>query len=1676
MDRNAVGDVVIVGAGISGIQASLDLAASGFRVYLVDKAPAIGGHMAQLDKVFPTNDCSMCIESPKFVECDRHPNIEIVTNAEVETIEGEPGLFTVTLRKKPTYVGDACTGCGNCTLYCPVTIPNPYDQGLSSTKAIHVQFSQAVPKSAYIDPDACLYFREKKCVICKGVCQERAIDYSQKEQSIEVQAGAVILSPGYQPFDPKPRADYGYGQTSDVVTALEFERILNADGPYRGTVLRPSDEKPPKKIAWIQCVGSRQVTPGGNSYCSSVCCMYAIKQMILAKERDSEIEATIFHNDIRAHGKEFEQFYQRARALPGTRFIRSYVSMGHEVPESGNPTIRYSLDGRVDEEAFDMVVLSVGLTPPRGIEELSERLGIETNAHGFCKTGGSSSLDTSREGVFAAGAFTGPMDIPESVLSGSAAAALCGQFLSGRRGRLARKKEYPPERDISEEEPRVGVFVCHCGANIGSVIDVPSVVEYSASLKNVVHAEEMLFACSADATGLIAERTIEQGLNRVVVAACTPRTHEPLFQETLREAGINKYCFAMANIREHSSWVHSREKERATEKAKDKVRMSVARAGELRPLEEIELPIDKRGLVVGGGLAGMTAALGLAEAGFEVYLVEKEKELGGMARRIHRTLEGLDVQACLAELTKRVYADSLVHVLTDSRITDFSGYVGSFTTRVTRNESRHGRQQEIKHGITVIATGAEEHEPTEYLYGRDDRVVTLLELEDRIQRCDERVTTAGSLAMILCVGCREEERPHCSRVCCSQAIKCALQLKELDPGKDITILFRDMRTYGFQEDYYREAAEKGVRFIRYEPGSKPLVEAVEEDGRSVLRVTISDPILDKELAIDTDMVALAAAIVPSSDAEAVSRLFKVPLSRDGFLLEAHMKLRPVDCATEGVFLCGTAHFPKSIDETIRQAHASAGRAATVLSQDTFTSSGAVCEVREIGCLGCGLCEEACQFGAIELQDTPQGKESRVTVALCQGCGACNAVCPSDAISLRHFADSQILAEIDSAHSVPRPEAHFEPRILAFLCNWCGYAGADMAGVSRLQFAPNAREVRVTCSSRIHPKLIMDAFSEGSDGVLVCGCHLGDCHYGKANELTEETIAAARIALEEIGIDPARLRHEYISASEGAKYAERVDDFTTFLTGSGPIELTGEQEEGLAQWKLNAAPCQYACPIGTEVPAYVALIADRRFEEAMDVIRRDNPLPSVCARVCHHPCELKCQAGKTGDPIAIRALKRVATDHALQAGAYSVARESRNDGEKVAIVGAGPAGLTAGYYLAGKGYDVTIFDALPVAGGAAAVYIPEFRLPKDMLEADIENIENAGVRIRTNTRIGKDISFDELRASHRAVFVAAGAHRSRKLGVPGEDAAGVMDAMQFLKSVNLDEKVEVGKRVGIIGGGNAAVDAARVARRIGSCEEASLIYRRTRAEMPAFEEEIEATIEEGIEMQFLTAPSKVLSENGKLVGIECIRMELGEPDRSGRRRPVPIADSEFTIPLDTLLVAIGEAPDVSFLGEEHGIGLSAGERIAASAKTCATNVEGVFAGGDVVTGPNTIVDAMASGKEAAESIDRYIRGESLETERGIARPSVYVSPVEVTEEELAGARRPTAPCIPASERVNGDAEVECRLSEETAIKEARRCLRCDLGSEEGGRWPRFWKLPTSLDTVQLERAHEREVPE
>ncbi len=814
-----------------------------------------------------------------------------------------------------------------------------------------------------------------------------------------------------EPFDPKVREDYRYGQFRNVVTSMDFERLLCATGPYEGEIRRGNDLKHPRKVAWVQCVGSRQVIEGGNSYCSGVCCTYTQKQVILTKEHDAEAECTIFHNDVRSFGKDFERYYERANNLPNVRFIRSYVNIVREDPVTKNVTIRYATpDEGVKEEEFEMVVLSIGLNPPTDFKNIADKFGLELESHGFCKINPVNPMETSKAGVFVSGAFQGPIDIPESVFTASAASSQCGEMLNYRRGKLTTERIYPAERDVSKEEPRIGVFVCHCGANISRIVDVPATVEYALTLPNVVYAKQQLFSCATNSAKEISDITKEKGLNRVIVAACTPRTLEPLFRDTVREAGINQYYYEMANIREHNSWVHAKEKEDATKKAQDLIRMSVARAQLLEPLQEYDLPVDKNTLIVGGGIAGMTCALSIAGQGFRVHLIEKEKELGGLVRKIHTTLDGLDVQAYLRDLINKVYRHPLIYVYTDASILEASGYVGSFVTRVKSNRGT----TDIKHGAAVIAIGAEVYKPTEYLYGQDEKVLTHLELEEKITNKDENLLNAQSVVMIQCVGCRNTDRNYCSRVCCGESIKNALKLKEANPNMDVNILFRDMRTYGFKEDYYRLAADKEVRFIRYEAENPPKVEPAEEGGKRILRVTLPDPILNKMVALDADYVALAAAVIPAASTKEIANQFKVTLSPDEYFKEAHVKLKPVEFATDGVYLCGMAHYPKYINETINQAYGAAGRVLTLLTKDTVIASGSVCDVIEKKCMGCGACASACKYGAIEFVTTPQGKKAKVNPVLCKGDGLCNAKCPTGAISLKHFTDAEILSEVDAA--------------------------------------------------------------------------------------------------------------------------------------------------------------------------------------------------------------------------------------------------------------------------------------------------------------------------------------------------------------------------------------------------------------------------------------------------------------------------------------------------------------------------------------------------------------------------------------------------------------------------------------------------------------------------------------
>ncbi len=875
---------------------------------------------------------------------------------------------------------------------------SPAGQRVSSFSEVSLGYTEEEAKAEAARCLACGICSE--CLSCVYKCGLGAINHEMVENQEEVRVGSIILAPGYEVYNARLSQEYGLGRYPNVLNALQFERILSASGPTMGHVQRPSDGKVPRKIAFLQCVGSRDQN---HPYCSAVCCMYATKEAIIAKEHEKEVEPTIFFIDIRAYGKGFDAYYERARKEYGVRYVRCAISRVVEDPRTKNLRITY-LDegGEMQEEEFDLVVLSVGMVPSASTKELAKNVGIELDTNGFAKTDSREPLATTRPGVYVCGVFQGPKDIPETVAQASGAAAAASQILSQVRGNLVARKEYPPQKDVQEEEPRIGVFVCRCGNNIGGVVNVPAVKEYAASLGAVVFADENLYTCSQDTQEKIKKAIEEHRLNRVIVASCTPRTHEPLFQETIREAGLNPYLFDMANIRDQCSWVHMHEKEVATSKARDLVRMAVANARLIRPLEELTKGVIKRGLVIGGGLAGMTAALGLAEQGFEAVLAEKEAELGGNLRHLKTTLDGKDVSRYLEELTARVTQHPRIQVFTNAVITDFSGYVGNYKTSLMVGPRMFSR--DVEHGVTILATGGEEYKPKEYLYGQDERVLTQLEMEAFLHGDRRKIEELKEVVMIQCVGSRNEERPYCSRVCCAEAVKNALTLKSLNPKARVTLLYRDMRMYGTLEEDYARARKAGIRFLRYEEDRKP--EVTQEDGR--LRLTFYNPVLREKLSYQPDLLVLSAATIAADTAELASML-KVPRTADGFFLEAHMKLRPVDFSSEGLFLCGIAHSPKTIEESLSQAAAAVARACTVLAKDQIQISGVVSVVDPDKCAACLTCVRVCPYTVPVIN---KDGVAEIEAAMCHGCGICASECPGKAIKLQHFTDEQVMAKCD----------------------------------------------------------------------------------------------------------------------------------------------------------------------------------------------------------------------------------------------------------------------------------------------------------------------------------------------------------------------------------------------------------------------------------------------------------------------------------------------------------------------------------------------------------------------------------------------------------------------------------------------------------------------------------------
>jgi heterodisulfide reductase subunit A len=1001
--------VLVIGGGLGGIRAALDLAEAGRDVVLIDKAPSIGGLMTQLDRTFPTNNCDLCTLSPHLSESGRELHVELLPLTRLTHIEGEAGAFKVTLRSEPRYIDlNKCTACGECLNKFPECVL--FTPGLDHRAPTCMRYPQATPYAYSIDIDKCQNIEE-----LVRICQDGAILPQDTEEVLELEVGSIVLATGAGLFDPNVLDNFGGGKYPNVVTSLEYERILSASGPTFGELIRPSDGKPPKKIAWIQCVGSRNVNQVDAPYCSSACCMFALKEAIVTKERfQDDIETVIFYMDMRTCGKDYELYYQRAKNEYGIRFVRNRPHSVLLEQETGDLLITYTTaEGTFPErESFNMVVLSTGFRVPPDMVELAGELGIELNEHNFVRTTSFDPVATSRPGIYVCGLFQGPKDIPETMVQASAAACLASNHQKVIEEALEAEEEFPsedgeefpPERDVSGEESKIGVFVCDCGYNIGGLVNVDDIVEYARGLPQVDVAEMVGHGCSRKSLEHIKDVVRARHLNRVVMGACSPRTHETLFQDTIRRAGLNKYLLEMANIRDQDTWVHLDNPREASNKAKDLIRMAVSSAALSHPLTDNVLPMNTDILVVGGGVTGMNAALSLANKGFKVFLVEKLVELGGVAKKIHKTLEGEDVQLYMRDLIERTKSHNKIQVLLSSIIVDHSGMPGLFKTGLQIGPRLAYRQ--INHGATILATGALENRPKEYLLGEHEAVLTQLDLDGLIEDQPETVKGWRNVGMIQCVGSRSPDNPNCSRICCQSAVKNALRILDLNPEAQVFVLYRDMRTYGFQEDYYRKARERGVMFICYQAEEKPLVEGTDEQ----VALTFKEPVLGREIEILVDCLALSTGFVADDEAtEDLSMIFHLNRTHDAYFLEDHVKLRPVDLPVPGFFVAGTAHSPKGISESIAQAQAAAGRAQTLLAQDVINLGASVARVDGSRCAACLICVRICPFN-IPLINADGYSE--IDPAKCHGCGLCAAECPADAIQLMQYEDKQIMAKVD----------------------------------------------------------------------------------------------------------------------------------------------------------------------------------------------------------------------------------------------------------------------------------------------------------------------------------------------------------------------------------------------------------------------------------------------------------------------------------------------------------------------------------------------------------------------------------------------------------------------------------------------------------------------------------------
>jgi len=1005
MEKTHDRDVLVVGGGIAGMQSALLLAEMGYRIAILENAPAIGGYFPLLDRTFPTNSCGVCFMKPTppaywpIYESNLHENIEILPNCDLEAIEGEAGDFRISITQRPRFVdGLKCTYCERCVEVCPVEVPSEFGGGLESRKAIYLPFPQAIPRSYVIDPETCT-----RCGECIRVCKPGAINLDEEPVQMSLKVAGVILGLGFEPFRAQIKSEYGFGRYANVLTSIQYERMLSFSSPTRGMPSRPSDGKTPKKVAFIQCVGSRDLSCG-QPHCSTICCMYATKQAMISKDRLPGLDVTVFYMDVRPMGKDYERYYERARGQYGIEYQKSAVSAIRELQRTRDLVIAYGLeDGSIAEETFDIVVLSVGFTPPEGATELGKRLGITLNDGGFCQTQEFDPTSTSRPGIFVAGAFRSPKDIPEAVVEGSSAAADVACLLRNQERTRQEEARHPVPGAFERAIPRVGVFLLDSGDGFSDVLSLSQIAQALQGERNVVHVEEIPLASLNGGFQEIRKRIGEKEINRLVIAGGSRMELGKTGEKMAREIGFSPDVFEYANIAEQCAYVHATDPALATEKAKVIIRSSIARVRLVNPVGRGDKEVVERAVVVGGGLSGLAASLSLAEQRIGVTLIEKEDCLGGNALHSFYTLRRSDPQAFLKDLIGKVEAHPEIEVWKKAEIESCEGRWGDFQTRAMVD----GETREVAHGAIILATGGHEIMPKEYGYGDDPRIVTQRQLERMIFEGDERIDGLRSVAMIQCVGSRDDDHPYCSRVCCGHAIKNALRLKDKEPNLSVGIFYRDVRTYGFSEQYYQEARNRGVIFVHYEPDGKPQVRL----DRDALRIRFNDSIIQHQVVFTADLLVLSAGIEPNDNGE-LARKLGIEINSDGFLQEANPKSAPLDGIDRGKFFCGLCHSPNHIEDSLSQAKAVAGRAAVLVGRKRIEYEPDLAYVIERLCCGCGLCVTTCPYGARALNE--ETCKAEVLEDLCQGCGGCVIACRNGASQQLNYEKSTVLATLDAA--------------------------------------------------------------------------------------------------------------------------------------------------------------------------------------------------------------------------------------------------------------------------------------------------------------------------------------------------------------------------------------------------------------------------------------------------------------------------------------------------------------------------------------------------------------------------------------------------------------------------------------------------------------------------------------